>query len=707
MNIKKAIESKDHEKVAEIAEKLLQEKSNEDTDFFLQHSKLVSLINLDKFDQALNYFKALESKFKQSPDYHLISNYFTYKNEKYEDVGNYFRTFKLENLSVAQKILFAQTEAKLENYLSAFRIFWSLYKEKAVQANLLEDCLINSINCLIVLILTEEDQEGTINNKTNLALLTEIIAFLARSDLAQFNSREAQINVLLLFIVIEKTKPREIYAFYKQVSFDFQEQANLMLQRIEQMIKDDAKVESSKSADLSSFLFQLQGERLIDHLTLFSLRTFIMQKNQEIVWNPNDIQAIEKLFFEDKNKINDDQLRISLISFLTFIYSIADAKNTTQINRILGKIEEELKVLPKNSKRSAFLTKHLLFNKTVLLLHNDNFQEAKKVAKSDLKINEKQISYMFLPIETQLIVKSRNPRELEAKLNAFDKTKVENDAQYACIFYLFQLTVYYNWNNQKKYSDVFLEFINNFFIAQLSIPTDQRFLLPSVFNQFTKHIVFFMIRNNIIMKSLKDKIIKFIDYIADPGIVLKMANLFIEKKDFEVAEKILAGLIQKDPSNDRIRSRLNYVYSVTNPHNIDEGVLPNFELIQDLNSLRNLENDFLNIIRVKSTVKTEQNFGKIDDNKIAKEKSTKKKIQKKYRIKWPKNFDFTKPGPRPDPERWLPKYERKKYLKRAVKEGKISRTQGVTTTSAQNKELFKVDHSTANQNVVKTKQKKK
>jgi signal recognition particle subunit SRP72 len=33
-----------------------------------------------------------------------------------------------------------------------------------------------------------------------------------------------------------------------------------------------------------------------------------------------------------------------------------------------------------------------------------------------------------------------------------------------------------------------------------------------------------------------------------------------------------------------------------------------------------------------------------------------KKIKK--RIRYPKNFDIQNPGPLPDPERWLPKYER-------------------------------------------------
>lgn len=44
----------------------------------------------------------------------------------------------------------------------------------------------------------------------------------------------------------------------------------------------------------------------------------------------------------------------------------------------------------------------------------------------------------------------------------------------------------------------------------------------------------------------------------------------------------------------------------------------------------------------------------------------KKKIKK---IKYPKNFNPTNPGPLPDPERWLPKWQRSKFKKMAKKKG--------------------------------------
>jgi len=45
-----------------------------------------------------------------------------------------------------------------------------------------------------------------------------------------------------------------------------------------------------------------------------------------------------------------------------------------------------------------------------------------------------------------------------------------------------------------------------------------------------------------------------------------------------------------------------------------------------------------------------------------------KKASKK-RIRYPKDFDPVNPGPQPDPERWLPKWQRSKFKKMAKKRG--------------------------------------
>lgn len=62
-----------------------------------------------------------------------------------------------------------------------------------------------------------------------------------------------------------------------------------------------------------------------------------------------------------------------------------------------------------------------------------------------------------------------------------------------------------------------------------------------------------------------------------------------------------------------------------------------------------------------------------------------KKKKKKRKIRYPKNFDPENPGPPPDPERWLPKYERTEYKKRMAKKtkGLIRGPQGAMPTDDQ------------------------
>jgi len=78
--------------------------------------------------------------------------------------------------------------------------------------------------------------------------------------------------------------------------------------------------------------------------------------------------------------------------------------------------------------------------------------------------------------------------------------------------------------------------------------------------------------------------------------------------------------------------------------------MPKPDLIQDINQLRQLESDYQSL-----TKKEKEN----------KEENTEinKKIKKKRKPRLPKNYDPKVDPSTLDPERWLPKYERKAYKK--------------------------------------------
>lgn len=65
--------------------------------------------------------------------------------------------------------------------------------------------------------------------------------------------------------------------------------------------------------------------------------------------------------------------------------------------------------------------------------------------------------------------------------------------------------------------------------------------------------------------TFQKKILKFVDFIKDPTSVAKIAEGFVEKKNFETAEKIYKDLVEKHPNNILFQSRLNFIYSILNP----------------------------------------------------------------------------------------------------------------------------------------------
>lgn len=79
--------------------------------------------------------------------------------------------------------------------------------------------------------------------------------------------------------------------------------------------------------------------------------------------------------------------------------------------------------------------------------------------------------------------------------------------------------------------------------------------------------------------------------------------------------------------------------------------------------------------------------------------------KRKRNIKYPKNFDPKNPGPEPDHERWLPKWQRSRFKK-------IAKKRGIYLKGAQGDAQIDTDvtsgaafaHSTAHQDVVTEKQ---
>jgi signal recognition particle subunit SRP72 len=124
--------------------------------------------------------------------------------------------------------------------------------------------------------------------------------------------------------------------------------------------------------------------------------------------------------------------------------------------------------------------------------------------------------------------------------------------------------------------------------------------------------------------------------------------------------------------------------------------MPTPQLINDPNTLIQLEQDYQ--LMTKRHTKEEEREGVEVNKKIEK--------KKKKRVRLPKNYD---PSVLPDPERWLPKQERKGYKKIRGKKGRV--TQGGEAanqdTIAKLNQASTVNQDVSNSNALKKKKNKK
>lgn len=76
--------------------------------------------------------------------------------------------------------------------------------------------------------------------------------------------------------------------------------------------------------------------------------------------------------------------------------------------------------------------------------------------------------------------------------------------------------------------------------------------------------------------------------------------------------------------------------------------------------------------------------------------------KRKHKIKYPKGFDPANPGPEPDPERWLPKWQRSKFKKLAKRKGwYLKGAQGDAAIDTDVSTGFGKDNRTAHQEAAK------
>jgi signal recognition particle subunit SRP72 len=156
----------------------------------------------------------------------------------------------------------------------------------------------------------------------------------------------------------------------------------------------------------------------------------------------------------------------------------------------------------------------------------------------------------------------------------------------------------------------------------------------------------------------------------DSSILLILLNIYENKADREKQRFILLRLLEVQPKNSNVKVKLAKLYLEEGKIDEAEEVLRGVEGPEELGDIAYLQFIEKNI---HVSIQKEE-----DKNEIKKqENATKKRIKKKKRVRLPKNIEKVIEGFKGDPERWLPKWQRKGYKKKGKKGA--GKTQGLAT----------------------------
>lgn len=159
------------------------------------------------------------------------------------------------------------------------------------------------------------------------------------------------------------------------------------------------------------------------------------------------------------------------------------------------------------------------------------------------------------------------------------------------------------------------------------------------------------------------------------------ATFHLRGGEAETAAKSLEELLKSNPSDVKILAQLVIAYAKFNPNKAQEvsKKLPALETMTTTAEIDALE--ATNWTMIAKAVKKTASKGTESPSSGDSQKAKVKKSKKKRKPKLPKDYD---PSVKPDPERWLPKYERTGYRKkrdRRVKEV-IKGSQGTASGQA-------------------------
>lgn len=323
-------------------------------------------------------------------------------------------------------------------------------------------------------------------------------------------------------------------------------------------------------------------------------------------------------------------------------------KDKEAVHEILKKLDGFLKSenLFENEKNK------ILENKIILLLRTNRINEAQEIFKN-LPQNYKNPTYVVIYL--YIFFKMEKYEKLE-ELVKTDKNFINTPESHLILLQIMLSQI--SSKNIEQFHFKVLTFIKEFYDYSIN------------YHFLNFFVGFYESRH------LKEYLKEFIRNYKDPHAISKrVPHVFLKKTLALIGRCFEAVGVYEESSKF-------YSYIIENLDKNDNDIKLNL-----INSLSYVDSKRSNELRkglddTMIDMSTEHISNLLDEVfvKFKKNSNEKKKTKKKKKvIRYPKNFDPKKPGPLPDPERWLPKLQRKKF--RNVAKNKMA-YQGATTDNS-------------------------
>ena len=331
----------------------------------------------------------------------------------------------------------------------------------------------------------------------------------------------------------------------------------------------------------------------------------------------------------EKNKKNKDYIKIMPYFYVNYLNY---KKDRDTINEIIKKLDSFLKNEEINLSKEE--EKIILKNKINFLIRANKLKEADELLNQEFKDDPEFNMYHGL-----ILYKSEKDKD-----KGIQKLKTEfkkNEPSYDLFIIQLMLTSLTSKNIEDFHKTV-MEFVKK----------NKKFCLNEYFISF--FIGLYNSKKNInCLKEFIEEFTKLDDLIENikdknslKNIILLIAETFYKSNDYENSAKFYQYYLDNVNKNDK---DIQYLLIQSLVH---------FDINKADSIRRQIDETEIDLSNENINKLLNEIFSKF---KKGGEKQEKKKKKRKKKIRYPKNFDPKRPGPMPDPERWLPKMQKKKY----------------------------------------------